>query len=280
MFIKFWGVHGSLPRPGPSTLKFGGNTACVEVRCGNALIIFDAGTGIRELSEDLERQAKGSRSGRSHLVAHIFFSHLHWDHVQGFPFFDPIYRTGNEIHLYGGDGLTRTTQKLLSIQMCSPNFPVPLEELPASLQFHEIHEGDKIRMEQTLIRVEKLNHPGGSFGYRLEHQGKSVVYASDTEHVPGVDPALLELSQGADILIHDSMYHPEQYQGLWDDIPRESWGHSTWEGAVELAQMADVKRLILFHHGNQDSIVEDIERKAQDRFAHVIAAYEGLEIDL
>jgi phosphoribosyl 1,2-cyclic phosphodiesterase len=280
MLIKFWGVHGSLPRPGPTTLKFGGNTACVEVRCDGALIIFDAGTGIRELGEDLEMRAKAHPHNPSTLVAHIFFSHLHWDHVQGFPFFDPIYKKGAKIHLYGGPGLTETTQKLMSIQMCSPNFPVPLEELPSSLGFHEVHEGDRIQLGQAVVRVEKLNHPGGSFGYRLEEHGKSVVYASDTEQLPGVDRGLLELAQDADILIHDSMYHPEQYQGLWDDIPRESWGHSTWEGAVELAQRAKVKRLILFHHGNKDSIVEDIERKARARFPHVTAGYEGLEIQL
>lgn len=280
MFIKFWGVHGSLPRPGPSTLKFGGNTACVEVRCDGALVIFDAGTGIRELGEDLERRSRNSPNNPSKLMAHIFFSHLHWDHVQGFPFFDPIYKKGNQIQLYGGQGLTETTQKLMSIQMCSPNFPVPLEELPATLEFHEVREGDQVQLGQAVIRVEKLNHPGGSFGYRLEEHGRSLVYASDTEQVPGEHSSLLELAQGADVLIHDSMYHPEQYQGLWDHISRESWGHSTWEGAVELAKAAKVKHLLLFHHGNEDSIVEDIERKAQARFHHVTAAYEGLELDL
>ena len=128
--------------------------------------------------------------------------------------------------------------------------------------------------------VRKLNHPGGSLGYRFEDRGKILVYATDTEQIEGIDQDALELAQDADLLIYDSMYAPEQYEGLWDDIPRQSWGHSTWEGAVELARAARVKHLVLFHHGNEDRVVEDIERQAQERFQAVQAAYEGLEIEL
>lgn len=280
MFIKFWGVHGSLPRPGPSTLKYGGNTACVEVRCSSALIILDAGTGIREFGEKLLQQRKESGQNESRIAGHIFFSHLHWDHVQGFPFFDPIYQRENEFHLYGGARLDDTVRRIMSTQMCEPNFPVSLDCLPATLEFHELTNGDSIHVGDVNVVARKLNHPGGSLGYRFEDRGKILTYATDTEQIEGIDPDALELAQDADVLIYDGMYAPEQYEGLWDDIPRQSWGHSTWEGAVELARAAKVKRLVLFHHGNEDRVVEDIEKQAQKRFPAVLAAYEGLEIEL
>ena len=280
MFIKFWGVHGSLPRPGPSTIKYGGNTACVEVRCGTTLIVLDAGTGIREFGEELVRHRRQSPKKQSAIAGHIFFSHLHWDHVQGFPFFDPIYQRGNEFHLYGGGGLDQTVRRIMSTQMCEPNFPVNLECLPADLTFHEVRNGDLITVGDVQVRARKLNHPGGSLGYRLEDRGTVLVYATDTEQIEGTDPDALELARDADVLIYDSMYAPEQYEGLWDDIPRQSWGHSTWEGAVDLAAQAKVKRLVLFHHGNEDPVVEEIEKQAQKRFPAVVAAYEGLQIEL
>jgi phosphoribosyl 1,2-cyclic phosphodiesterase len=278
MLVKFWGVHGSLPRPGPSTLKFGGNTACVEVRCGNELIIFDAGTGIRELGEDLMRRCKGSLPGK--ITGHIFFSHLHWDHVQGFPFFAPAFVKGNEFHLYGGKNLNSTIYRLMSDQMAAPNFPVSLHNLAATLRFHDLDPGTTVTLRDATVRTEKLNHPGGSLGYRLEQDGKILVYASDTEHLDDLDPLALELALGADALIYDSMFTPDQYFGTEDDMSRQSWGHSTWEAAVELARAAAVKRLILFHHGNSDEVVEQIEKRAQERFPGSLAAYEGLEIEL
>jgi len=279
MLIKFWGVHGSLPRPGPTTLKYGGNTACVEVRCGNTLIIFDAGTGIRELGEDIVRRHKVSDLNDK-VFGHIFFSHLHWDHVQGFPFFAPAFMNGAEFHLYGGSDLNSTIYRLMREQMDYPNFPVRLDELSAKLKFHDLDAGEKLSIDGVLVRTERLNHPGGSFGYRLEAGRKIVVYASDTEHEPEVYPKMLKLADKADILIYDSMFTPEQYLGTGDEICRQSWGHSTWEAAVQLAAEAGIGRLILFHHGNCDDVVAEIERKAKEKFPRTIAAYEGLEIEL
>ena len=279
MLIKFWGVHGSLPRPGPTTLRYGGNTACVEVRCGQTLIIFDAGTGIRELGEDLVKRRKASNQ-RGKISGHIFFSHLHWDHVQGFPFFAPAFMDGAEFHLYGGNELNSTIYRLMREQMEYPNFPVRLDELGATLKFHDLDPGEKILIDDIVVQTEKLNHPGGSFGYRLEEHDKILVYASDTEHLEGMHSEMLRLAAKADVLIYDSMFTPEQYLGLVDDISRRSWGHSTWEAAVELARAAMVKRLILFHHGNCDDIVAEMERKARERFQGTTAAYEGLEIEL
>jgi phosphoribosyl 1,2-cyclic phosphodiesterase len=278
MLVKFWGVHGSLPRPGPYTLKYGGNTACVEVRCGKELIIFDAGTGIRELGEDLVRRDMGVLG--KNIKGHIFFSHLHWDHVQGFPFFAPIFVEGNEFHLYGGKSLNTTLHGLMSHQMAEPNFPVNLHDLPATLRFHDVDPGTTIAVGEATIRTEKLNHPGGSIGYRLEYRNTVVVYASDTEHIDGLDPLMLDLARGADALIYDGMFTPDQYMGISDDLPRQSWGHSTWEAAVDLARAADVKQLILFHHGNNDTVVAEIENRARERFPGSSAAYEGLEIEL
>ena len=279
MYVKFWGVHGSLPRPGPSTLKYGGNTPCVELRHQDTLIILDAGTGIRELGEDLLRRK--DRSGKPlRTTGHLLFSHLHWDHVHGFPFFAPAFKKGNEFHLYGAAGLDRTIQQIIDNQMRPPNWPITLEQMAASIFFHDLSPGDRLNIDEIAIQVEQLDHPGGSLGYRIEVQGKSVIYATDTEFHLCCDPKAIELARNGDLLIHDGMFTPEQYLGLWDDTSRESWGHSTWEGAVELAKAANVKQLILFHHGNEDKVVAEIEKKAQERFPRASAAYEGLEIEI
>ncbi len=277
MFIKFWGVHGSLPRPGPTTLKYGGNTPCIEVRCGNVLIIFDAGSGIREMGEDLIRKSPDSNCSQQ-LTAHIFFSHLHWDHVQGFPFFAPAFVKGNIIHLYGGHGLDMTIKRMMADQMSEPNFPLTLDNLGAYLVFHDLQSGSNVEIEDVIIRTHELNHPGGSLGYRVEWQGKSIVYASDHEIDNEIDPSMINFAFQTDLLIHDGMFTPQQYLGLTDHVSRKSWGHSTWEGAVATAKAAHAKRLILFHHGNNDRITGEIEMSAQAEFPSTIAAYEGMEL--
>lgn len=280
MLVKFWGVHGSLPRPGPKTLRYGGNTPCVEVLCGQTLIILDAGSGIRELGEELLRRYTNSAGERTRIHGHIFISHLHWDHIQGLPFFAPTFFPENEFDLYGVHNLDHNVSRTLENQMAEPNFPMTVEDLDATLRFHDLSPGDTVRIDDVSVQVEELAHPGGSYGYRVEHEGKSVIYASDTEHVGGETRYLLELSRNGDVLIYDSMFAPEQYLGLWDGIKRVSWGHSTWVAAVELAIEANVKELILFHHGNEDKIVEEMEAKAREKFPHTRAAYEGMEIEL
>ncbi len=279
MLLKFWGVHGSLPRPGPTTIKYGGNTACVELRLGSTLIIFDAGSGIRELGEDILRR-RGASKRKKKIVGHIFFSHVHWDHVQGFPFFAPAFTAGNEFDLYGGTGLNTTIHRIMTDQMSQPNFPVTLEDMGASLTFHDLDPGDIVTIDDAVIRTEKLDHPGGSMGYRVEWDGKTVVYASDTELSEDIDPSVVGLLLNADLLIIDGMYTRAQYVGSKDGVSRRCWGHSTWENAVLTAKAAKVKRVILFHHGNDDKTVEDIERRAQEKFKDTIAAYEGLEIEI
>jgi phosphoribosyl 1,2-cyclic phosphodiesterase len=246
----------------------------------DTLLIFDAGTGIRELGDDLLRRSSRAPGTRTVIEAHIFISHFHWDHVQGFSFFAPAFIKGNKVHLYGACHLDSTLHTTLRNQLAEPNWPIGLEDMEAQLQFHDLNPGDEFTVHDLAIRVGKLNHPGGGLGYRVENQGKSLVYASDTEHLPNLDPSVLDLARDCDVLIYDSMYVPEQYQGLWDGIPRESWGHSTWEAAVALARAANVNHLVLFHHGNEDSVVEENEKKARERFPRTTAAYEGLEITL
>lgn len=280
MVVKFWGVHGSLPRPGISTLKYGGNTPCVEVRCGDTFIIFDAGSGIRELGEDIVRRQRLGEIAPHDVKGHIFFSHLHWDHVQGFPFFAPAFDCGNEFHLYAGVGLKYTVRRIMDEQMSRPNFPISLKDMAAKIGFHNVDSGDKVQIDDIVIRVQELNHPGGSFGFRLEFDGKVVIYGSDTEIGADIDPQMVELAREADIMIHDAMFTPEQYLGIGQDFSRESWGHSTWEGAVRTAMEASVKHLVLFHHGNDDKTVQEIETKAKQRYPKTTAAYEGLEIEL
>ncbi len=277
MVIKFWGVHGSLPRPGPATIRYGGNTPCVEVRCGKELIILDAGTGIRALGEDILQRTEVRRE-RS-VTAHIFFSHLHWDHVQGFPFFAPIFCHSNRFHLYGAGRLDCTVQMILGNQMSCPTFPVNLDDVASKLIFHEINSGDEYRVGDAEIKVQELNHPGGSFGFRVQLRGKSLVYATDTDLLC-LDGTLVDFAQSADLLICDSMFTRDQYWGISDNLSRESWGHSTWEAAVRFACKANIKRLILFHHGNDDNAVAEMEFKAKNLFPDCLAAYEGLEIEL
>ncbi|MBM4329010.1 MAG: MBL fold metallo-hydrolase [Deltaproteobacteria bacterium] len=281
MFVKFWGVHGSLPCPGPKTLKYGGNTPCVEVRSDGTLLILDAGTGIVELGMDLLLRHRAASGGITKIVGHILLSHFHWDHVHGFAFFRPCYLRENEFHVYGVRNLEANVRTTLERQMAEPNFPIRLEHLAASLHFHDIEPGDSFPVGDLNVTVAKLSHPGDSYGYRIEGNGKVMIYATDTEHVDDeMDEALLKLAYKADLLVYDSMFAPEQYLGLWDKLPRRKWGHSTWEQGVALAQAAKVKRLALFHHGNEDSVIEELEKQAKERFPGAMAAYEGLEIQL
>lgn len=280
MLIKFWGVHGSLPRPGPSTLKFGGNTPCVEVRSGGALIILDAGSGIRELGEDISRRQRQGTMPSEGIKGHIFFSHLHWDHVQGFPFFAPAFHLGNEFHLYCGSGMHNTIERLMRLQMSEPNFPLKLEQLGASIECHTMENGQSVYVNGVRVLVRKLRHPGGCFGYRIEGEGRVLAYATDTEIEGDIDMNTVALAKDADVLVHDGMFTPQQYHGLEGDFSRESWGHSTWEGATRVAREASVKHLVLFHHGNDDATVAQIEQRAKEIFPNTTAAFEGLEINL
>ena len=275
MQITFWGVRGSIPTPGPDTIEIGGNTSCVEVRAGKTLLVFDGGTGLRLLGKKLVKEMP--------ITAHIFFSHVHWDHIQGFPFFDPAFVKGNTIHLYGGNNVSRTLEETLAGQMDHPSFPVHLTDMGAKMTFNDLAEGQVLQLDDVTISTARGNHPNGVWIYRVDHGGKSIVYATDTEHYKELDPALLKVASGVDVLIYDSQYTPEEYTGrAGTGGPKVGWGHSTFDEAVKLATAAKAKKLVLFHHDplQNDAQVRAKEKRAQALFANSLAAYEGLVIDL
>ena len=273
MRITFWGVRGSIAAPGPETAGVGGNTSCVEVVCGDTRLILDAGTGIRQLGNALLREGP--------LDATLLLSHLHWDHIQGLPFFVPAYLPSTKLQIVGSGGGAAALREVLSTQMTAPVFPVRLDELGAELRLREVRSGESFQVGEARVRVAKLNHPGGVLAYRIEHDGRSVVYATDTEHYACVDPTLRALAEGADVLIYDSQYTPEEYRG---DAGRSKvgWGHSTYAAGAELARAAGVGRYVLFHHDPQrsDAGVAEVERRARELFAGSMAAREGAILSL
>jgi phosphoribosyl 1,2-cyclic phosphodiesterase len=273
MKVKFWGVRGSIPVPGPKTVRVGGNTLCVEVRTADReVLILDAGTGIRLLGLDLARRSD------ERLVAVLFFSHTHWDHIQGLPFFSPARTRHNRLVILGEQRVGMRLEQVLAGQMSDAYLPFTLDDLYADLLIKEVHDGEQIVVgDRTTAIARRLPHPGGVFGYRVTCQGKVVVYASDVNHPPAnLEPAVLELAQDADLLIHDAQYTPQE------KLEREMWGHSSWLEAVRVAQTANVRQLALIHHDpdHSDDELEEIERQAQAQFASSFLAREGMEITL
>lgn len=304
--VKFRGTRGSHPSPGPKTVHFGGNTACVEVHAGPHLLILDAGTGIINLGNDLIKQhcASGKRvEERCPIFCTILFSHTHHDHTQGFAFFKPAYVPTSTCYIFGPRLLEEELEEGLRKAMVSPYFPVQLEDLSSVKNFRSLHEAQMILFEsedsppkvlnyyrdnhsnisyQVRIRLmHSLAHPnGGVFVYKIEMGGKSVVYATDTEGYVGGDQRLIQFAKGAELLIHDSQYmHPDYVFG---DIKVQGYGHSTVDMAADVAGQAGVGRLALFHYDPQydDATVEEMEKRAQKIFPSSIAAYEGLEIEI
>jgi phosphoribosyl 1,2-cyclic phosphodiesterase len=271
--IRFWGVRGSIAAPGPETATVGGNTSCVEVVCGASRFILDSGTGIRALGDALMKQGP--------VEATLLLSHHHWDHIQGLPFFTPIYIPNTKLTVVGPQTDRLSNIDVLEHQMSSPVFPVRLEELPCALETREVMAGDVLELGGARIRVAKANHPGGSLAYRIDYGGRSVVYATDTEHYSCVDPALRALALGADVLIYDSQYTPAEYRGECGPS-KVGWGHSTYEDGAKLAHSADVGQYVLFHHDprRNDEQVAHVERLAQSLFAGSVAAREGMVIEL
>ncbi|HTE50015.1 MAG TPA: MBL fold metallo-hydrolase [Kofleriaceae bacterium] len=272
--VRFWGVRGSVPAPGAHTAGVGGNTSCVELRCGDEIIILDAGTGLRGLGERL------LASGRP-VAASILFSHVHWDHIQGFPFFPPLFRPGTELSLHGLPE-SCSLETALTHQMTTPSFPVRLGAVPATLGFRDFELGRPFQVGSAVVRAARLNHPDGVIAYRVEVGGRVVVFATDTEHYPDrIDRELVSLAEGADVLIYDAQYTPEEYVGVIGGS-RVGWGHSTWVEGVRVARAAGVGSLVLFHHdpSHDDGAVAAIERAARTVLPGAVAAREGLEIHL
>ncbi|HZS37596.1 MAG TPA: MBL fold metallo-hydrolase [Polyangia bacterium] len=281
MQVRFWGVRGSIASSGSRLAQVGGNTSCVEVRCGEPgaeqTIILDAGTGLRDLGAELMR--------RGPVDAALLVSHFHWDHIQGFPFFVPAYVPGNRVAIYGGGGGARpgggcaSLRAAFEAQMRAPHFPVDLGAMRATLEFREVSPGARFNLGAVEVRTAAARHPNGCLAWRLDFDGRSVVYATDHEHDDSgrPDAGLLELARGADVLIYDAQYTPEEYAA-----GKRGWGHSTAEEGARLAAAAGASQLVLFHHdpGRDDWQVACIEAETRGRFPLTVAAREGLVLTL
>jgi phosphoribosyl 1,2-cyclic phosphodiesterase len=273
MKLKFWGVRGSIPTPGRHTVRYGGNTPCVELRLSNDhLVILDAGSGIRNLGDHL-------MSAGESVKAYLLITHPHWDHIQGFPFFKPAFISGNELTIMGTERPEKRLNEIIAEQMNRIYFPVQLHALEAKITFVPLQE-EQVKVFDATVTSMYVNHPGFTVGYRLEHAGKTLVYISDNEpfdrdHADALtnfetlvkekfssvegDPnrRIFDFCRDADILIHDAMYTPQEY------IDRLGWGHSHYLFALKIAAEANVKRLFLFHHDpvHNDDRVDDIVKK-------------------
>lgn len=288
MRLRLWGTRGSCPSPGPNTVVFGGNTTCVEVRGDDGhLVILDAGTGIRELGLALVNDADGRR-----ITGDVFFSHAHWDHIQGLPFFTPAFQAGNHFRLYGAPSMLQSLEIVLRQQMSPVVFPIGFDDLHARMEFRELSGH---RLSENGIEVSAINvrHPGGALGFRLSVPGspqRSAVFIPDNEldafgdQAPGAPTReeLIRFTRGARVLIHDAMYTGAEY------MDHRGWGHSSYRDAVDFAIAADVETLVLFHHEPDRSDAAMVAQLALCREmvnerngkVEVLAAAEGMEIDV
>lgn len=272
MKLRFWGVRGSTPTPARENLRYGGNTPCLELRTESGkLFVLDCGTGFRQLGKALEEEF-----GKKPVQARIFLTHFHWDHIQGIPFFSPLYNEENQFLFHGFYSQNETVQQTLEGQMANPYFPVNMKTMLAKRHFYEISE-ERISYDELIISTRRLNHPQGCLGYRIECGGKVIVYATDNE--PGEragDKRVRTLADGADLLIYDAQYTPLEMKD------HRNWGHSNWREGVRVAKECKVKKLVLFHHDpdRTDKQIDAILKRAADNFDDVVAAKEGLVLKL
>ncbi len=268
-FVRFWGVRGSITCPGLATSRYGGNTACIEIRCGEKVFIFDAGTGLRDLGETIARDGVKD--------VDLFLSHTHIDHIAGFPFFYHAYRPGNRLRVWSGhleEGVT--TEGVLRQFMSPPLWPVPVDIFEADVSYHDFKAGDTMTpSDDVTLRTAPLNHPQNATGYRVDYNGKSICYITDTEQwEDGLDRNILGLIDGADIVIYDSMFSDAEYADY------KGWGHSTWEEGLRLADAANVGTLVIFHHMPErtDDQMDDIALAADKTRPGTVVAREGMTL--
>lgn len=266
--VRFWGVRGSISISDPNSVRYGGNTSCLEIRCGDRLLIFDAGSGLRYLGNELV--------GSSEIIdADIFLTHTHYDHICGIPFFKPFFNPKNKFRLQAGHLIPETNLRdILCDLMTSPLFPVPLDIFQSQIEFHDFNVGEALNVgSDVVVHTAPLNHPDRATGYRVEFAGQSICYLTDTEHVAGeLDQTILALIKDADIVIYDSMYTEEEYQNC------AGWGHSTWQAGADLCDAAGVPQFVIFHHDpdHDDDFMDGIARAAEQRRPGTVVAREGM----
>lgn len=272
--IHFWGVRGSIACPGPETVRYGGNTSCLEMRVAGHRLIFDGGTGLRVLGQELLQEMP--------LDISMFFTHSHWDHIQGFPFFTPAFIKGNRIRIYGAIAPNGSTiEQRLNDQMLHPNFPVPLQIMGADMAFCDLEVGEAVQLDDVLVENALLNHPGEAVGYRISWKDYAVAYVTDTEHFPDrLDENVLWLARNADVMIYDATYTDEEYHSKKSS--KVGWGHSTWQEAVKVAKAANVRKLVIFHHDplHNDEFMDQVKADTVSEFPNSVVAWEGMEIDV
>lgn len=290
--VRFWGVRGSYPTPGPQTVRHGGNTSCVEVQVGTHTLILDAGSGIIRLGHELLRRAAGKG-----LSVTLLITHGHGDHLLGIPFFAPLYERRSNINFFGPRLAGQSIEELVTPLMSPPYFPVDMRKLPSQRTFHTLQDKEHIlwdkggRMPVVLHEQEDTgeaevriiarltnSHPmDGAIIYRIEYDGRRLIFATDVEWGDYCDPDFVAFVEGADLLIHDAQYTSDEYRR-----GKKGFGHSTLEMAVAMAQAAHVRNLVLFHHDPtyDDDKLDSIEMEARKHFAPTRSAYEGMTIEL
>ena len=266
--ITFWGVRGSIACASPDYLEFGGNTVCIEADFGTRTVVLDAGTGIRFLSKRMKEQ--------NVKAADLLISHTHWDHICGFPFFEQIFDKDFTLDVYGGTPEGRTVRQALHAEMSPPFFPVALHQAAASIRFHDLAEKESFALDDGNVRVSTapLNHPNGATGYRLDGNGVSIAYISDTEHP--CDKGVLRLVRDCDLMIYDATYTDEEYTS------RVGWGHSTPGEALKIGKAANVRKIAFFHHSpdHTDAALTAIERDIRTENPDAFFAREGMTVVL
>ena len=270
--VRCWGVRGSIPSPGGHTSRYGGNTPCVEMRCGDERMIFDLGTGARALGEE---------NAGAVMNAHVFMTHYHYDHLQGLPFFTPVFDPRSQFVIRGPTRNGKTVKDVIVGQMQQPYFPVTVEMVfRAKIEYLPFTQGDRCTVGEATVTALEVNHPGGTLAYRVDYRGRAVVFATDHEHGK-LDQELAEFSRGADVILYDAMYSDDEYRGAGGS-PKIGWGHSTWQSAVALADTAGIKQLVLFHHDptRSDAALDAVVKQVRKLRPEAIAAREGTWLKL
>jgi len=271
--IKFYGTRGSVPISEPGFYEFGGNTTCIAItnNLNNRIAIIDAGTGIRKLGKEIERGANYDNE------IYLLFTHFHWDHIQGFPYFKPAYNPDKTLNIItmGRDRLLLDIKSLFDFQMHEVYFPVKLDEMGAKMNFFMPEEEIEI-FGDTVVTVRKHNHPGSAYSIRAYWREKVIVICTDIEHDKKIDQRIVKLARGADVLIHDAQYTEEELE------THRGWGHSSYEQAIQVAEEAGCKMLVMTHHDpdHNDEFLTEMEKKCQERFKNCVLAREGMEITI